>query len=274
MNYQKKYIASCLYTLLIGIFLTHSKAHAGAFVLGEHVFWVSAEYLLYKTDHYWNKQGHKHPSFNRIKENQIDFQVEYGLTSFDTLTAWTAFGYIHETLNGLVKGLKDVEVSWRHLALNRGPHALFAQTTFIIPSGGEQANLRYGRFGVEAQLFYSRVFDINNCCAWFDSGIGYRFYFGFPSDQIRAHCYIGYHILPRVFLIAELDLDYGVFNGRKEPSQAFILLNSNYRLLQGQLEAVVRVYKHACITAKYFWHLWGENVGTGGGFQAGVSVEF
>lgn len=247
---------------------------AEGFVLDKNEWWITTEYLKYETDHYWNKNGDKHASHNDFKQHGVSAKIEYGLTADDTLITWAGYAVNDETLNGKTRGFEDFELGWRRLLIDNGPSMLCAQLSAIIPGGEEKATLRYGRFGCEPQLLYSRMFEIMDRCAWIDTGIGYRFYTGFPSDQARGHFTLGCNICSRLLIMARSDLIYGVFNGREEPSQAFILLNPNFRLLREQFYAVLRIYKGACLTAGYFWHVWGENVGTGDGFNAGVSLDF
>lgn len=244
------------------------------FVLDENEWWITTEYLRYETDHYWNKHGDKHASHNNFQQNEGSLKIEFGLTEYDTLIALSGYASNDETLNGKTQGLEDFELGWRRLLIENGSYTLCAQLTAIIPGGEEKATLRYGRFGCEPQLLFSRIFDFLGYCTWIDTGVGYRLYAGFPSDQARSHFTLGCCLFPGLLVLARTDLIYGVFNGRKEPSQAFILLNPNFRLLREQLYAVLRIYKGACLTAGCFWHAWGENIGTGGGFNAGVSLDF
>ena len=128
---------------------------------------------------------------------------------------------------------------------------------------------------MEADVFYAN--DIS--CSWgyleYILGAGYRVYSGFPSDQIRAYLDLFYNYGSRKwYLWLQGKLEYGVFNGKRKEHFNQILFNPNYRLFKGAIRFVGFVTPSLYIEGGYFQHLWGENVGTGGGALVGCGYVF
>lgn len=176
----------------------------------------------------------------------------------------------NESINAKAKSLEDLELGWKWLLCNGKTSAFTSQFTVIIPTGKERCSIRYGKLGGEWDLLYSNIFNFLQHFGWYDLLLGYRFYHDGPSDQIRASIALGYDIKPYASVIAMTKLDYGVLNGRKNFHRNNITLDPNYRLLEMQIECVVDLSPNASLTFGFFKHVWGENVGTGGGFFGGA----
>ncbi len=149
------------------------------------------------------------------------------------------------------------------------------QATAIIPSEhGYTPALRYGEYGVEAKFHQSLQIHVSVRSLHVSVGLGYRWYHGYPSDQIRQDATLIIRPADRLSLYASSYLDYGVFNGERRLNQSLIWLNPNYRLWKVQVGVCCRLYKQSWISLNYFRHLWGENVGRNGGFIGRVIVAF
>src|SRR5262249_47998950 len=136
------------------------------------------------------------------------------------------------------------------------------------------SSIRYGKGGVEVDLLYSSRFQFRQRSGWYDLLLGYRHYQGFPSDQIRSSGAIGYIFSSYIQTIATLELDYVGFNGKAEKNLNNIVFHPNYRLLTGKLEAVIRLFSPFSVSLGGYQHLWGQNVGAGGGFFCGLWTDF
>lgn len=127
---------------------------------------------------------------------------------------------------------------------------------------------------MEFDLLYSNYFHVSRVKGWYDLRLGYRTYTGFPSDQLRTSAAVGWLLGTYCQLIASTELDYGFFNGRASRSRNNLAFNANYRLLKGQVECAFRLMRCLSGSIGAFRHLWGRNVGTGGGFFGGVWLDF
>lgn len=223
----------------------------------------------YQTDHFWNKNGKRKQTFNHFKFREVRGYVDVYPSQIDCISFSGSYIQIEEEINGNGRGFSDSELTWTRFFYVNGPHSLASQITAIIPSGSQIYNLRYGEFGGQFDLLYSTSSSFFDHSFFFDSKLGYRMYKGFPSDQIRAFASLGSYFLnlcPKLYLDASLDLQYGVFNGKSKFNYPLILLNPNYRLLQGDIRLSYQVSEHLYFSAGAFQHLWGQNVGTGGGY--------
>ncbi len=234
---------------------------------------IQMDYLNYRTKHFWNSSGKRCESFNDFQRNAVLGHVEYGLTSWCTLAADGSYETIHESLNGKTQGFGDVEASLKNYLWCKNGHLFSTEARVIIPVAERKTELRYGRWGGQASLLYSKKFQICGLPGWYDTKVGYRFYEGFPSDQVRAKAAVGLCLSDRFTVLTSGELQYGLFNGSTDP-QNTILWNSNYRLFTGKVEGFFRVCGRAYLTVGGFRHLWGRNVGTGGGVFGGARIVF
>lgn len=231
-------------------------------------------YDYYQTSHFWNKHGKKRNSFNHLKRSEIESYTEYGLTNNDTLFLTANYYIVKEKVNGNSRGLGDLEFGIKHRLFEDDSQVLSAQLLAIIPTGEHKVPLRYGRFGGEFDLRYFRCLQLCNCPFWIDSSVGYRYYNGFPSDQIRAEAKFGLSINDYIIIEANSYLYYGLFNGKKTHFQNQILFNPNFRLFKQEIQLIVRLTQCAWLTIGCYQHLWGENIGTGGGYFGGLWLDF
>lgn len=231
-------------------------------------------YYRYDTSHFWNRSGKKMPTHNRFKQDLFQVFSCYRASSYDCLSVQGSYSKIDERLNGKTYGFGDVELGWQRYLGEIKTHQIFGQVIGIIPAGATQSCLRYGRFGTEANLLCTKDFCLWNRFGFYDVQIGYRAYSGFPSDQLRAHLLVGYQIFPKILLEAWTRVEYGLFNGRKGPFHNLVLFNPNYRLVRVYLMGYYEFYRDCYFTLGVFKHIWGRNVGTGGGLMAGTWLEF
>jgi hypothetical protein len=248
--------------------------HETAFIGPANTFYGLTYFSYYKTDHFWNKQGKKLPTFNTFSRKSYRLDMEYDINCLNAVFLQGGYTMVDESLNGRSRGIEDLETSWQHLFYRKGCSAFSGKATLIIPIGPKKSCVRYGQWGGELKILYSRLFNLLQRCCWYDLGLGYRIYSGFPSDQVRANLSIGCNLMPYVWLINTTRLDYGVFNGRAKANPNNICFNPNYRLLETQIEGLIQVYKYVLVTAGGYFHLWGENIGAGGGFYSGLWITF
>lgn len=228
----------------------------------------------YSTDSFWNKNNKKLPSFNDFREQDYMLYAEYAVNARNSLTLDGGFSVITEEVNGDSGGIADLELGWKHLLRKTKTSACTAQLVGIIPTSDRDPPLRYGRGGLELSLLYSQIFHLRNTFWWYDFGLGYRWYEGFPSDQLRSLLALGVFVNPNLRFIVSNELDYGFFNGDSSGSVSNITFNPNYRLYMLKFECVFKVVKHTFLTLGAYKHVWGQNVGAGGGYYGGIWLVF
>lgn len=249
-------------------------ASDNANILSKCQFVSAMRYWHYKTDHFWNRNGQKVSSLNHFEQNRGDLCFALGLTDRDTLHLQGSYSQISESANGNVNGFGDTQLSWKHYFGRKWNHYWTGRAQLVIPSGGRKYSLRYGRWGGELDIFLKKQLCLNRSPLWYDLGGGYRIYSGYPSDQIRGYFEAGYTPFKRFSLLIDSQLECGVHNGTKKDPPNLILYNANYKLLRGRAYGVFQAYRTAYIYAGAFSHLWGRNVGTGGGFFVGSYISF
>lgn len=236
------------------------------------IWGLACEYEQYLTKSFWNHHGQKRPAFNHFTARSIHISAAYNLTYDNTLEAsgtWTA---IDESLNGRRRGIEDVECYWTHSLLHRGSSALSGCLTAIVPCGDYVPTLRYGRWGGQYSLIYS--WSCNSYPLRMEIVAGYRYYQGFPSDQIRGRIACEYVPIKKTTLSLYAETEYGVFNGKRMIHESFIRYNPNYRLIKAGGECSYDLLRGWEIALGGYAHVWGENVGRGGGAIGRIACYF
>jgi hypothetical protein len=224
-------------------------------------------YKSYQTSHFWNKTGSRKSAHNEFDKKEIEIYGEFGLTSCDTLTLKESWGRAEERMNGRTFGFSDMELGWRRFLWTNGSHVIASRALAIIPiQNNFEPAIRYGQYGGEVDILWGY------CC--YDFLLGYRFYEGFPSDQIRACAQMHWELCSWITFKGEAKLEYGVFNGQNRPDASLFLYQPNYRLFKVKAEAEIKLCRCVSTNVGWFQHVWGENVGTGGGFYGGIDIHF
>lgn len=261
---------------LITLILIPVGLFAGAFVQDKGKSFLSLQFWTYNTRSYWDRNGNKRNAHNHFVKREINTYYEYGLTNKTTFVAKVLYDWIWQTVTPRkTTGFEDPEFGLRHLVWKNKKRLLSIEGTLIIPSGPDnKPALRYGCFGAQATILYAGNFKYKDHYGFYVGEIGYRWYRGYPSDQIRANLGVGYDFTKRFQLIAAYFLEYGVFNGTPQVNFNIITLDPNYRLLKGTLTAVYRFSPKTSLTLGYYRHVWGQNTGTGQGFYGGLWLKF
>lgn len=254
-----------LILFFVVFFLFSSFFHLQAFSLCWHnqSGRLLLSYAFYQTKHFWNREGKRLPTYNRFIQQSYEIYFDYDLTTQDTIFLEGAYDHIQEEVNGRTWGFEDWQVGWSHTLYRFNCQAIALQIVGIIPSGPHKSSLRYGVYGTEINLLYSRLFHLGPRIGFFDAGGGYRAYHGFPSDQLWIHTDVGCFIYPYFYLMTDLWLDYGLGNGKKHINDNFIVLHSNYQLLKGMIQGTFYFHSNASFSIGYEQHIWGRNTGTG-----------
>lgn len=231
------------------------------------------QYTHYETDHFWNRHGDKKKAYNRLRQNEIELYSEVGITNCDTLGIDANYVNNEEKLNWTSRGFGDVELCWKRYLASAGGYLFSSRIVGIIPVGDKKTTVRYGEWGFELDLHCQKDFMLCNRFGWYELLGGYRYYHGFPSDQIKFHAVVGYHVFDRFRIIGGLYLNYGIENG-KQFHGPILTLPPRYRLLKAEIHGVVHLANCVSVFVGGFQHLWGENIGTGGGLTSGLWVDF
>ncbi len=259
------------------ILLLPLQLFSGAFVQEKGKSFLSLQFWTYNTRSYWDREGKKRNAHNHFVKREINTYYEYGLAKRWTLTAKVLYDWIWQSVDPKkTVGFVDPEFGLRHLLWSKKDRRfLSVEGTLIVPAGTDKkAVLRYGKFGFQGTVLYAGNFKIKEKWGFYVGEIGYRWYQGFPSDQIRANLGAGFDFTKKFQVIVAYFLEYGVFNGKKQVFSEVIQNDPNYRLLKGTLTLVYRLSEKTSLTAGYYRHVWGQNTGTGQGFYGGLWLRF
>lgn len=247
---------------------------ADNFIKDKYEFSFIAEASFYRTDHFWNEKGKRRRVHNKLDQRLFPIFVEFGVTQDDTIGLYMYNVINDESMNGKKEGFSDIELCWKRYLTSRNGYDFSLRAIGIIPTGESIQTVRYGRFGVELDLHCQKHFTIWDRCGWFELMGGYRYYNGFPSDQIKLNGVIGYQLFSRLRLLGAFYLDYGLFNGHAKFCGPILTLPPRFRLLTTKFYGVITITQWAEVFAGSFQNIWGENIGTGAGYFGGLSIDF
>jgi len=226
----------------------------------EGEFFISLQGYYYEATNYWDGDGNKRPIGCTFKKWETSLYGEYGYGEKTTL--FFKFPYQRlECGSSSTTGLADVEAGvLRRLYTGRGVASL--KLTAIVPTGyslNDDLRLGYGRVGAEAMLLGGYGFK----GGWTEGGLGFRYYAGYPSEQVRGYWRIGLKPHPRLLIMNTLELHYGLANGTVKRVGKNVTLEPDYKLLQNDLSFSLNLGGGAWFQLGYLKALWGRNTGDG-----------
>ncbi|GAB6065674.1 hypothetical protein JCM9492_07660 [Aquifex pyrophilus] len=224
----------------------------------------------YTADKYFDEDGDKKPIGCTFKKRELELYGEYGLTPKTTLTFKLPYQEL-ECGSSKTTGVADLELGFiRNLKSERGSLSLYGVA--IIPTGysiKDDLRLGYGRVGLEGGILYGRGFS----WGFVDSGIGYRYYFGYPSSQVRAYILGGYDVLRELQIIFLLDAQIGLGDGDKKRVGKNITLEPDYKLIQIYAGPRLR-FGTFSINVGFQRVIFGRKTGDGTGYYIGLWKSF
>ncbi|AOV17452.1 hypothetical protein BJI67_10630 [Acidihalobacter aeolianus] len=256
------------YAAVIALILPGSSSAFGAALPQPKGRWFLAPQIsYYSTNRYWNKQGTSLPlgDYAPFAKKEISLYGEYGLTRDTTLTFKTAYDNLTQsspggTLTG--SGFTGFDLGLIH-GLLRGEHyavSLYAQV--LIPNGqtpGSQGLLvGYDRTGLEGGVLMGAYYRK----AFIDAGIGYRQYFGYPSNQIRTYINNGYALSPDWQLLLGFSGDFGT-QSNATLRIGNVVSEPYYQLAQISLGVRYRLEPGLSLVPSISFPVWGHNTGQG-----------
>lgn len=255
-------------------FLKPEEAYALAWTQKKDHINVTTTYYYQEGSDYYDNNSNLKSSPNKFVKNSINTYVEYGIT--DKVTAILDVPYdIVKDGGQTSKGIGDIKLGIIKNLKTDSSSSLSFYGFGIIPTGysidtsNAGIGRGYDRLGAEFGLAYGKSFSKG----YVESAVGYRFYTGFPSDQIRAYTQGEYDINKNIGLYGMIDAQLGVYNGRSIYSYNNNLIPQGYRLVQAYLGIVLKT-DFANFNFGYNKTLWGQNTGDLKGFYFGFNRNF
>ncbi|WP_340689796.1 hypothetical protein [Hydrogenobacter thermophilus] len=243
---------------------------ASAWTREEGEFFIAPFFNYYRAKDYYDKSGNKKPIGCTFEKREVQIYGEYGLKKNTTLTFKVPYDWLK--CAGSTSGLSDLEVGFIRQVKRGKNYAFSYYGNAIIPTGysiNDNPRLGYGRLGLEGGFLYG----LSGKVGFLDTGIGYRYYFGYPSSQVRAYATAGVNALKNLQIITSLDLQMGLGDGTKKVLGQNITLEPDYKLAQVYVGPRLMLGNLSLI-ATYQHVFWGRNTGVGRGFNVGVWWNF
>lgn len=245
-------------------------ALAGAWGRQTNEFLLSSKLYRYQATKYWDHNSREKDIGATYDKKELNLYFEYGLGGDRTLVMQSAWDHITSG-SGRAEGVSDLEISLIQKLREDGPQVLSAKALIIIPGSYPTDRvplIGYGISGAELGLMLGRSFE-----SWYlDSALSYRYYDGYPSDQLRGNLALGYDLIRTVRAKGELSAIYGLENGQP------ILINEivippDYRLLQADLSLEFKLDPKLSMVLGYNQALSGRDTGVGSTFYFGCDLK-
>ncbi len=260
---MKKFLSALI---VIPFFLAAVMPHFETAFIGEKGdIYGLFSYSYGQNNHFWNRHGKSLKAFDTLTNREGEAYLEYAIRSKDSI--WVKGSYVsaQEKYSGKTQKFRDSEAAWKHIWWCGSGQVVTSELRAILPMGFKKLPVRYGEWGGQLSLLYSGHLNYG----WFDTLIGYRYYNGKPSDQIRALGSLGYNLWKCLYVIGTAELEYGIQNKNSEFDRHLIAFNPYYRLLRIKGEIVFSPFHHFALSVGGFKNVWGRMVGQEGGFYVG-----
>jgi len=256
---------------LLFVFFLSLPASAGPWGKEKGELFIAPQFYYYTADKYWDRHGNRKDIGCTFKKWEYATYGEYGLDGKTTITL--RIPYVKVKCGGdSESGLGDVEVGVIRRLEEWGSSVLSFRLASIIPTGypiDRELRLGYGRFGIEPSL----LFGYGGESYFLEGGLGYRYYSGYPSDQLRGYGRFGLKGNGWM-LIDTLDVQWGLNNGDEKRVGKNITVEPYYRLVQNDLNIVIELFDGLSLSAGFIKALWGRNTGDGKNFYGQLWFRF
>ncbi|MEN3033432.1 MAG: hypothetical protein ABDH18_00380 [Aquificaceae bacterium] len=254
---------------LLMVFAFASISLGSAWVREEGSLFLSPAFFYYEADKFFDKDGNRREIGCKFTKREIQLYGEYGLTDNYTLTFKIPYANLKCSRSN--SGLGDLEAGVIR-SLRKGKSNVSAYANAIFPTGyslKDEPRLGYARFGLEGGLLYG----FSGKWGFLDSGAGLRYYFGYPSTQLRAYLSGGYNLTNSVLLYGQIDAQIGLGDGKRKVIGQNIFLEPDYKLIQLYLGPRFS-YGKGSVGFGYQKVIFGRNTGDGSGFFLNIWQSF
>jgi hypothetical protein len=244
---------------------------ASAWVKEEGQFFLSPSFNYYRANDFYDKEGNKLPMGCTFEKREVQLYGEYGLTKKTTITFKLPYDELKCGTNSN-SGFGDLDLGLIRQIKKGKDYSFSFYGNAIVPTGysiKDNPRLGYGRLGVEGGLLYGR----SGKFGFFDSGVGYRYYFGYPSSQIRSYATAGINLTKNIQFLTTLDLQIGLGDGKRKQIGNNVLLEPDYKLAQVYVGPRIML-GNISLVATYQQVFFGRNTGAGKGFNLSLWWSF
>ena len=229
---------------------------------------ISPQFFYYRATHYWDKSGERKAMDCTFEKLENTLYSEWGFSSSTTVVSKVSYQSL--SCGGRnTSGVADLELGLMRKLRKTDRSVWSIQLLSIIPTGysiKKKLRLGYNRPGLEIYLLRGQSFDNG----FLEFGLGYRFYKGYPSDQIRSYFKFGHYFNDRLMFLGNFELHYGVNNGKKLNIGENITLEPYYRLIQADFSLSFEVQKNIMLNLGVIKAIWGRNTGDGVNFYGQI----
>lgn len=211
------------------VFLPYT-VFASAWVRKEGEFFLSISSYYQKAKKYLDEDGDRKSIGCTFEKRELQVYGEYGIDPRHTLTFKLPYDWL-KCGRDETSGFGDLEVGLIKNLKGGKNYSFSVYGNLLVPTGysiKDNPRIGYGRPALEGGFLYG----FSGKWGFWDSGVGYRYYFGYPSSQIRAYGGGGINLTQNIQLLTFLDAQIGLGDGKRKALGENVFLEPDYKLLQ------------------------------------------
>jgi hypothetical protein len=225
---------------------------------------------FFQTTENFDKSGaaQKFGNNGRFRQFMVESYLEYGLTRRATLIVKAPADFLDYSNDYGAQhsaGFGDLEIACRgRLNSPESSWAVSGQVTAAFPAYSERRNPAPGNHqeDLEGRLLVGHSLNRLHHAFW-DAEAAYRFRSGAPADQVRADLTGGLDLTPRLMLLGQTFLIFGLRNGAPVAAITNPNAQSDFDLYKVQASLVIRLWHGTRLQAGWNDAFAGRNTGQG-----------
>lgn len=262
------FLLQFLFLLLLG---NSSIGFTSAWVREEKEFFLSFTTYFQSANKYFDEKGSLRSLKCKFQKSEFQVYGEYGLDKKHTITFKLPYDIL-KCGSDRTTDIGDLELGIIRNLRRGESNSLSAYGNLLIPTGysiNQSPRIGYGRFAFETGVLYG----LSGKWGYFDSGIGFRYYLGYPSSQLRSYVGGGVNITRNIQLLTFVDVIIGLGDGKRKVLGENIFLEPDYKLVQLNIASKIS-YGKISLVPGYQRVLYGKNTGVAHGFFLSIWYDF
>ncbi len=263
----------CRFFMLLGLVLSASNAHAGAWLMDSGHGLAIGHATYYSTTSYFDKTG-KLQSQPRFSKYELQPYAEYGVTRWLTLGGSAYLQTVSQS--GITHyGIADPELFARLPLYQSGPHMLSVQPLMKFSSHFNEASSPRGgstSTDKELSLLYGYNLHLLSTKDYLDTRAGYRWRSDGMGDQFRGDVALGLGVTDKIQIVPALR---AVATLNRQDAVTFSENGDlDYSVLKAEVTGIYHLNEQQWIEASIFKHVAGIQTGDGQGVTLGFAQRF
>ncbi len=208
---------------------------------------------------------------------ELNLYVEYGVLDRLSLIGNFFFNHLvfeNDFVRNVNTGFPYQEVGVRYQFFDMPAMSFQALVGIPTSSADGRPALSNNQFDYDFTYYIGNEYEWFGVNGFWEMGLGYRVRTGNPSDELRWYATLGVILNDQWDLLFQAEGIHGLGNGKRQFNRENVLLNLDFQLVKLRMSGLYHINENWALQVGPVLHLWGNNVGAGGGIEAAVWYEW